>query len=50
MLNPEEVAMPPTADFPMANIPYTEALVYVHHCPANPSSFLTCPASSHETW
>jgi hypothetical protein len=49
MLNPAEAASPITADFPMANYPYTDALVYVHHCPANPLSS-TCPASSHEIW
>lgn len=33
----------------IANVPYPNSLVIVHHCPANVNT-LTCPNIAHETW
>lgn len=51
MVNLGSQAVPPgQGGDNVANSPYADALVYVHHCPKSTVAGLTCPALAHETY
>lgn len=51
MVNLASEAIPPgDGNDNIANTPYSDALVYVHHCPKASAASGGCPALAHETW
>ena len=50
MINPSAEAPSSAPNLALANTPYTDSLVYVHHCPATSSPSATCSGITNETW